>query len=752
MKDHYKISAQRPRTDLAIGYTPPMSRRIPPGSTRPQLSALDIWRMLVKRKFLIVGLTIVCGVAMAVYASMKTPVYEGVARLQIDPSHSQALKSEDSDKNGPDIDSRVRTEVEIIRSNTVAMQVIDTLHLYSNPVFAGAEAVHSGITEMSLLPPGVQRHLLDRFGSALVVRVIPSTQIIEVQFRSSDPALASNVANSVVTEYIQRNFQTRVDGANQVAQWLSKQMEDIRQSTVRAQQKFAEFQKNNNLLGTEDDNIVTNRLKQLNQEVTQAEADRIVKEGRFRLAGSGDPELVSSIIPDAILQNLQNRQADLETQHALLASKYGTGYPKLHDVQTQLAAIMAAIDSQRANIRTRLSNEYQSASKTENQIRKDFEKQKTEVFRLDANANQYAILKHEVESGQQLYDALQLKVKEASVTSGLTSSYVNVIDHAALPDGAVEPRKKLYVALGLGGGLFAGIVLGLILDSFDDTFESPEQLEVISALPELGTIPFDTTTLEPQYQQLGTEATLKLNSRFDPVSIRKPNCMEAEAYRSLCSLILRSPDRASPKVMVVTSATAGEGKSTVSCNVAAALAQRGRKVLLVDADMRCSSIHGRLDAKRGLGSMGYAPPTDYVRYQPVAELPNLNVVPAGFPPVGTSTEILASPQMEELVATWRDEFDHVIIDTPPILPFADALFLSAMSDGVLLVARSQVSRGKAVLRARDMLAKSGVEILGFVLNAVKGSEFFYAYPAGYRPDSGVSPPSETTSEKATEPL
>src|SRR5580700_1212843 len=150
MKDHYKISAQRPRTELAIGYTPPMSRRIPAGSTRPQLSALDIWRMLVERKFLIVGLTIVCGVAMAVYASMKTPVYEGVARLQIDPSHSHALKSEDSDKNGPDIDSRVRTEVEIIRSNTVAMQVIDKLHLYSNPVFAGQEAAHSGVTEMSL--------------------------------------------------------------------------------------------------------------------------------------------------------------------------------------------------------------------------------------------------------------------------------------------------------------------------------------------------------------------------------------------------------------------------------------------------------------------------------------------------------------------------------------------------------------------------------------------------------------------------
>lgn len=727
MEDNYKI-VQRPQPLLPSSYTVATPLTI---SNGPQLSAHDIWRMLVKHKFLIAGLTILGGLAMAAYASMKTPVYEGVARLQIDPWHSQAVKFEDSDKSdGPDIDSRVRTEVEIVRSNGVAMQVIDALRLYSNPSFTGPGGLHSGITGMSQLLPAEQRQLLDRFGSALVVRVIPSTQIIEVQYRSPDPALAESVANSVISEYIQRNFQNRVDGANQVAQWLSKQMEDIRRGTVRSQQKLAEFQKTNNLIGKEDDNIVTDRLKQLNQELTQAEAERIVKEGRFRLAGSGDPELVTSIMPDATLQNLQTRQAELQTEYALLASKYGEGYPKLHEVRTQLTAVNAAIEAQRASIRTRLANEYQAAFKTEKQIRGDFERQKAEAFRLDANATQYKILKHEVESGQQLYDALQLKVKEAGVTSGLASSYVNVIDRAQLPDRPVEPRKKLCIALGLGGGLFAGIMLGLLLDSCDDTFESSEQLENMTSLKELGTIPFHAALPAQHYAQLGTMPSLMLDAKFDPVYIRKPKCMEAEAYRSLCSLILFSPDRKPPKILVVTSALPGEGKSTVSCNVAAALARRGRKVLLVDADLRCSSLSKTLGTKSGLSSMISGPQMDFVFRRPFAELPGLNVLPAGFQPE-MPAEVLASPKMESLISTWRCEFDHVIIDTPPLLPFADALVVSAMSDGVLLVARSQVSRGKAILRARDMLAKTGVEILGFVLNAVKGSEFFYEYPVRY---------------------
>ena len=700
-----------------------------------QLSVTDIGRTLAKRWFLILGFTAFSVCMMAIYAFMKTPLYEGAARLQIDPMRSSSLGLDDPDKSvSPDVDGRLKTEVEIIRSSTVATQVMDSLGLYANPHFAGPDTVGAEFKNLSKLPPLVRRRLLDRFGSSLTVSVVPNTQIVEIRFRNSDAVLAADTANSIIEEYIQRNFQARIDGTAQVSQWLSKQMEEIRNSTSVSQQKLAEFQRENNLLGSnESDNIVTDRLKQINVELTQIEADRIVKEGRYRLADSGDPELIGSIVPSTTLQVLRNQQAELLTQYALLNAKYGSGYPKLQELQTQLSSLTANINAERENIKTRLANDYNAAAKTEAMIRKDFERQKAEAYKLNEHATQYSILKHEVESGRQLYDTLQFKMKEASVTSGLTSSYVNVIDRAELPQVPVEPRRKFYLALGLGGGLFGGVLLGLIRNSFDDTIGTAEELEAVTDLPELASVPA-LEILSARNQKLLTTGNLVgLMSKFDPISIRDQNGLGAEAYRSLCSVILLSSVNDPPKVLVVTSAMPGEGKSTVTCNLARALAQRRKRVLLVDADLRCSSIHAH-GASPALNPKFGESAAVYQRHQPFADLPNLTVVSAGSRPSGPA-EILASTEMQELMAKWRTEYDHVIVDTPPVLPFADALIMSALADGVILVARSEVSRINALLRARNVLARTGANVIGFVLNAARRRES-YDYPAQYKPSKG----------------
>ena len=718
------------RPEMSVGYPYAMERH---AGAPAQLSMADIARTVAKRKFLILAFTLLTFCASAIYVSLKTPLYEGIARVQIDPMRSSSLGLDDADKSeSTDIDGRVKTEVEIIQSNTVAMQVMNVLGLYANPQFAGTDTVSSTVKDLSQLPAPLRRRLLDRFDGSLLVRVIPSTQIVEIRFRSPDPALATKTANSIIEQYMQRNFQTRIDSAAQVSEWLSGQMEAIKASTTASQQKLADFQRDTNLLGSnESDNIVTDRLKQLNEELTQAEADRIVKEGRYRLAGSGNPELIGSIVSSTTLQALHTQQAELNAQYAQMSAKYGGGYPKLRELESQLAVVGSAVNTERENIKTRLANEYDAAAKAEAMIRGDFEKQKTEAYTLNEHAAQYAILKREVESGQQLYDTLQLKVKEAGVTSGLKSSYVNVIDRAQLPDIPVEPKRKFYLAAGLGAGLFGGFLLSLILESFDDTIETSKELEAVTALPGLGSVPFLAAGPGKDQKRLSLSNPLGLRSKFGPISIKEPNYLEAEAYRSLCSVILLSAAKTPPQVLVVTSAMPGEGKSTVSCNLATALAQRAKRVLLVDADMRRSSLHGQSGTRLGLSTMLAGGPSAYLRYQPLADLPNLKVVPPGCRPPG-STEILASPHMQELIEIWRAEYDHIIIDTPPVLPFADALLLSAVADGVLLVARSEVSQNKALLRARDVLVQTGANILGVVLNAVKRPEFQYAYSAEYK--------------------
>jgi len=718
-----------------------------------QLSLADVRRTLGKRWILILGFTVLSVCTMATYAFMKTPVYEGIARLQIDPMRSSSLGLDDPDKSvSPDVDGRLKTEVEIIRSSTVATQVMDSLGLYANPHFAGPDAVGADVKNLSRLSPSARRRLLDRFGSSLTVSVVPNTQIVEIRFRNPDPVLAADTANAIIEEYIQRNFQARIDATAQVSQWLSKQMEEIRSSTAVSQEKLVEFQRANNLLGSnESDNIVTDRLKQINEELTQTEADRIVKEGRYHLADSGDPELIGSVAPSATLQVLRNQQAELDAQFALLSAKYGSGYPKLQELQAQLASLSENINAERENIKSRLENDYNAAAKTEAMIRKDFEKQKAEAFNLNEHASQYAILKHEVESGQQLYDTLQFKMKEASVTSGLTSSYVSVIDRAELPQVPVEPRKKFYLALGLGGGLFGGVLLGLIWNSFDDTIGTAEELEAITDLPELASVPtLEMLSTKNQKSPIAGNL-LGFRSKFESISITDPRGIGAEAYRSLCSVILLSSVKNPPKVMVVTSAMPGEGKSTVTCNLARAIAQRGKNVLIVDADLRCSSPYPQYSRDpRSSPEFGESAIV-CKRYQPFADLRNLTVVSVGSRQIGPA-EILASTEMQELMAKWRAEYDHVIVDTPPVLPFADALIMSALADGVVLVARSGVSQINALLRVRNVLTRTGANIIGFVLNEANRRESYYHYPGGYnpkRPPAPLAPPKAETVSTST---
>src|SRR4029077_12931595 len=217
--------------------------------------------------------------------------------------------------------------------------------------------------DLSQLTPAQRQKLLDRFYDNLTVKVLPNTQVVEIRFRSIERAIATGAPNSIIDEYIQRNFETRVDSSKQVSQWLAKQMEDVRTNTTKAQQKLAEFQKENNFLGDESDNIVTDRLKQLNEELTQAEGDRIVKEGRNRLARSGNPELIASAAPSTTLQVLRTQEADLQAQYAQLSAKFGSGYPKLREMQSQLMRLNSAMAAEGANVQTRLSNEYVAAAK-----------------------------------------------------------------------------------------------------------------------------------------------------------------------------------------------------------------------------------------------------------------------------------------------------------------------------------------------------------------------------------------------------
>jgi len=697
-----------------------------------ELSLSGIWRTIFKHKILFLFSTAAIFITVALYTLTKTPVYESVARIQIDPSRSSNLGLDEmiNEKLGSsDGSSRIQTEVKVIESDTVAMRVIEALALAKQSAFAGKNAADAKVIDPLAMSATERQDLVSRFHDALTVKALINTQIVEVRFRSIDPKLATLAANAVVAQYMQRNLQSHYDGTVQVSNWLSKQMEDLQSKAAQAQEKLADFQKSNSVLPTGADdssNIVTDRLKILNEQLTQAEADRIVKEARHRVAMTGDPELIANVVPSTTIQVLRTQEADLKAQLAQLSSKYGSGYPKVRELQNQLARLDSAIAAEIVNVGKRLDDEYLSAAKTESLLRTQFNEQKEKAYRLNEHGVEYAVLKHDVENGRDLYDTLQLKLKMAGVTAGLSSSYVSVVDRAEIPARPIEPRKRLNYFLGLFGGLVTGLMLAFVAESLDDTLSSSEELEQCTALPVLCSVPLEKSTTQAKNAP-GEEGAVLSGS---PLLLKHPRSQSAEAIRGLrTAILLSSPDR-QPKVIVVVSSVASEGKTTVSVNLGVAFAQRGESVLLIDGDLRRSTMH----AQFGLPHSPFGTSTaltqgmnEHSIVTPVESLPNLSLMPAGPHPPNPA-ELLGSKRMAELLETMSAKYDRVIVDTPPVLSVADSLALANIADAVVLVVRSRVARKKAVLRVRDLLQRASSNVIGVVFNCVDLKlEHYYYY-------------------------
>ena len=691
----------------------------------------ELWRMLRLRRWVIAGCIGASLLLTVAYVLIKDSRYEAAARIEISPAGTNSMGLDEVASrmlNPSDPTIQLDSALTVLESSTVALAVIQQTKLAERKDFAGRWTQPPG-TDVATLTPEARDHLLRRFAKALKVEVVPKTDILTVQFRAKDPALAAAVVNATVSSYAERNFRSRYDSAAQVSNWLSAQMEDLKLKANQAQEKLAALQKKRGLIGVDEtDNIVTDKLKDLNEELTAAESDRILKEARYRIAGSGNPELIASTIPEPTLQVLRSQQAQLRVDYAKLSTKYGDGYPKLAELGNQMAQVDSAIATELKNLSQRYKNEYLSAASAEKMLQAKFEEQKQKAYDLSEGAAQYAILKHEVETSQDLYQTLQLKLKQAGIVAGLASANIEVVESGQIPSAPVDPNPLLDFPLGIGAGFVLGLVSALAMEVSDTSVRNSEDAEAVSGLPVLAEVP------QLNAVRFATRKLFRKNESTAPrlVAHCEPQSSAAESYRSLrTSLLVAGNQR--PQVLAVTSSMPSEGKSLTSINLATVLAQQGAKVLLVDADLRQPSIHkafslmpdaGLTDILTGRGSdEGCAVRLD--------SLPNLAVLTAGSS-CASPAETLANDAMTALLAQWRQRFDYVVLDTPPISLFTDAVIVGSQADAVLLVARYGLTTKYSLRHAVELLHRTKLNVAGLVLNGVdSGYERSYYHPYGY---------------------
>jgi capsular exopolysaccharide synthesis family protein len=515
----------------------------------------------------------------------------------------------------------------------------------------------------------------------------------------------------------------------QASGWLHDRLTEMKKDVEDAGAQLADYQKGANIIGTDEtDNLAVNQLSDMGKQVTDAEADRILKEAKYRLAMTGNPELIGTIVPDSVLPTLRSQEAQLNTGLAQAKAEYGARYPKVVQLQSQLDQVHKALATETADIQARFKSEYDAALHTEADLKQSMDHLKQDAFSQSAKFNKYVLLKNEADAKEQLYDDLLKKLNEAGVSAGLKSTNVDVIASADAPVKPALPNIPVFLAVGTTAGLIFGVLATVILENLNRSVSSIEDVTQIVDLPIMGMLPH----VSSDNLRSPADSELRRSVPLLQVVIQRPQSEYAEAISALRSALLLASAGAPPKIIMLTSSLPSEGKSLTSVNFAASLALAGRRVLLVDADLRRGALVTRGAGRQMSGLTGCLSGATAWReqLQPVPlNTGTLMILPSGIRPPNPA-ELLGSKTMEALVEEWRREFDFVLFDTPPVAIVTDGVVLSPLMDAILLIVRINKTSRLALRESYSRLGMVSLNLKGVIVNDMDLAKQYYGYGYG----------------------
>jgi len=704
----------------------------------PGNSALQSYRLLLRRrKWTVVLFAATLFTLVGIDSYLMTPLYEATGRISVARENSDLLSSkegsEDISGDNAEYNMYLDAQTRILSSDTLVLQAAKDLHWVEIRPPSG-----STLQSETQLANKRETVLIEDIDKQLDVSRVPRTPIIEIKYSNADPQIAATFVNELMHAYVDQNFKTKYESATQVSNWLTDELKDLKTKVETSQQEEVDYQRQKGILGIDDkQNIVTSKLDELNRELTAAETDRLQKLAIYLSALSNGAALLPGVSDSAVIQHLSQQQSEIKRQYAQATTQLGPAHPKVLELKNELNQVSSALDDEINKVAERARTAYQIALKREQMLRAALEAQKEEANRLNESAIQYNILRHDLQSNQQLYDGLLQKLKEAGVAAGLRSTNVRVIDYARVPIKPSKPNIRLNLAVSLLLGCLGGALLAFVLEKLDDRLRMPDDIQPISGLPLIAVIPAlkpeNRSPIRGRLLPLISFATNGCHEKAELMAYSQPRSVFAESFRGLrTSLLLTGP--APPKVILITSPLPSEGKTTISVNSAIVLAQKGARVLLIDGYLRIPKIHQVFGLPSGSGLSTLLSGSDSVPAMDVivqsAQLPTLFVLPSG-PIPNQPAELLSSPQMKELVSRWRSQFDHIVIDSAPVLSATDSVVLSVEADSVILAVRWGQTSKTALVRAREVLLGVGARLTGVVMNAIELRELGLNYDAYY---------------------
>lgn len=689
------------------------------------------FRVAYRWKWLILGSVVAALIVGLVATLLMTPLYTATSTIEISREANKVVQIEGVEPETNAVDQEFyQTQYGLLRSQSLAEAVVRDLKLTDNAAFFAMfdenveEVVVEG-DEQRLRSAGRDQRSLDAARILLEnisINPVRLSRLAEVSFTSPDPVFSAQVVNSWTEHFIESNLQRRFEATSYARKFLEDRLQQLRQRLEESERQMVAFAANQGIVNlstpvpggegaTQERSILADDLTAMNEELARATSDRVRAESRLQQAGGG---AVSESLQNPAIYNLRQKRAELAAQYSSLLTQFEPEYPSVKALASQLRELDASIAREESRVSQSFQSNYRDAMEREQAIAARVQGLKSGLMDERRRSIQYNIYQRDVDTNRELYNGLLQRYKEIGVAGGVGTNNIAIVDPARPPELPSAPNLLMNLLLSFIVGLLLGIALTFAAEQIDETIADPSAIVRALNLPLLGTIPVS-----------------KEASPLDALQDRKSPLVEA--YLSVQTSLEFSTDHGVPKTLAVSSTRASEGKSTTAFAIATSLARAKRKVILIDGDMRSPSVHGLLNLRNDHGLSNYLTGHDDVRslVHTVGQW-GIDAMSAGpIPP--NAGELLTGERLGLLLTQLTQHYDHVVIDSPPVLGLADAPLIASRVEGVIFAVESHGTRVGLIRVAIGRLADANARILGTVLTKFesKRAHLGYGYDYGY---------------------